>query len=81
MDTSLGGIIELALQQGIWAALYIYLFFRMLKQNETRETLYQSIIQNLNEDIVEGIEKIQVRLDDIERNLPSDGAAPERPKK
>ena len=29
MDTTLQSIIEIALQQGIWAALYIYLFFRM----------------------------------------------------
>ena len=32
MDTSLQTILEAALQQGIWAALYIYLFFRMLKE-------------------------------------------------
>ena len=30
MDASLTTILEVALQQGIWAALYIYLFFRML---------------------------------------------------
>ena len=33
MDTTLQSIIEIALQQGIWAALYNYLFFRMLKEN------------------------------------------------
>lgn len=37
METGLTGILELALQQGIWAALYIYLFFRMLKENANRE--------------------------------------------
>ena len=40
MDTTLQSIIEIALQQGIWAALYIYLFFRMLKENAERETQY-----------------------------------------
>ena len=31
MDATLQTIIEAALQQGIWAALYIYLFFRNSK--------------------------------------------------
>ena len=44
MDTALGGILEVALQQGIWAALYIYLFFRMLKENAQREEKYQNMI-------------------------------------
>ena len=44
MDTTLQSIIEIALQQGIWAALYIYLFFRMLKENAERETQYQQMI-------------------------------------
>ena len=70
MDTTLQSILEAALQQGIWAALYIYLFFRMLKQNEDRETQYQTIINNLSGKIQEGIEDIQNRLDDIESALP-----------
>ncbi len=37
VDATLQTIIEAALQQGIWAALYIYLFFRMLKENAARE--------------------------------------------
>lgn len=71
MDTSLQGILEVALQQGIWAALYIYLFFRMLKQNEERERQYQTIIKNLSGDIAEGIENIKERLDSIEEVLPN----------
>ncbi len=70
MDTVPQNILEAALQQGIWAALYIYLFFRMLKQNEERETQYQSIISNLSGKIQEGIENIQNRLDCIENALP-----------
>ena len=46
MDTALGGILEVALQQGIWAALYIYLFFRMLKENAQREEKYQNMIND-----------------------------------
>lgn len=63
MDASLQTIIEVALQQGLWAALYIYLFFRMLKENAAREEKYQTMIDSLNTNIAEGIENIQHRLD------------------
>jgi hypothetical protein len=63
MDASLQTIIEVALQQGLWAALYIYLFFRMLKENAAREEKYQAMIDSLNTNIAEGIENIQNRLD------------------
>lgn len=65
MDVTLQSIIEAALQQGIWAALYIYLFFRMLKENAQREEKYQSMIDNLNQNILSGIDNIQSRLDDL----------------
>ena len=71
MDTSLKSILEVALQQGTWAALDIYLFFRMLKQNEQREAQYQKMIDNLSGRISEGIEGIQKRLDNIESILPT----------
>lgn len=63
MDASLQTIIEVALQQGLWAGLYIYLFFRMLKENAAREEKYQAMIDSLNTNIAEGIENIQNRLD------------------
>lgn len=63
MDMSLQAMIEAALQQGIWAALYIYLFFRMLKENEAREAKYQAMIDHLSNDIANGIEAIQNQLD------------------
>ncbi len=63
MDASLQTIIEVALQQGLWAGLYIYLFFRMLKENAAREEKYQAMIDSLNTNIAEGIENIQHRLD------------------
>lgn len=65
MDTSLEGILEVALQQGIWAALYIYLFFRMLKESAAREAKYQSMIEALSGTIQKGIEDIQNRLNDF----------------
>ena len=68
MDTALSGILEVALQQGIWAALYIYLFFRMLKENAAREEKYQSMIDTLSQNIQAGIDNIQNRLDDMARS-------------
>ena len=69
MDTSLEGILEVALQQGIWAALYIYLFFRMLKESAAREAKYQSMIEAQSGNIQKGIEDIQNRLDDFSSGM------------
>ena len=69
MDASLQNIIEIALQQGIWAGLYIYLFFRMLKQNEEREAQYQAAIDKLSGNIQDGIVSIQNRLENLEEKL------------
>lgn len=69
MDASLTTILEVALQQGIWAALYIYLFFRMLKENAQREEKYQGMIENLSGNILKGIDDIQSRLDDISQDV------------
>ena len=63
MDANLTSILQVALQQGIWAALYIYLFFRMLKENAEREAKYQSIIDTLSGSILKGINNIQDHLD------------------
>ena len=58
-------LLELAVGQGIWAVLYIYLFFRMLNENKEREERYQSTINLLSENIEDGIEDIQNQLDAI----------------
>ena len=70
MDTAQKGILEVALQQGIWAALYIYLFFRMLKENAQREEKYQGMIEELSQNIQTGIDNIQSRLDDMAQREP-----------
>lgn len=67
MEAGMQSLIEAALQQGIWAALYIYLFFRMLKENKEREDRYQAMIDRLSGNIEEGIEDIQNRLDAMEK--------------
>ena len=60
MDANLTSILQVALQQGIWAALYIYLFYRMLKENAEREAKYQSMIDTLSGSIKEVSSKTYV---------------------
>ena len=67
MEAGVQSLIEAALQQGIWAALYIYLFFRILKENKEREDRYQAMVDRLSGNIEEGIEDIQSRLDAMEK--------------
>ena len=59
---SLFGLGDTAMVYGMYM-LYIYLFFRMLKENATREERYQQMIDHLSNDIADGIEDIQNRLD------------------
>ncbi len=65
MEEGIGKILELAISQGIWAVLYIYLFFRMLRENKEREDRYQGTIDRLTGNIEEGIEKIQNKLENM----------------
>lgn len=71
MDLDVTSLLEAALQQGIWAALYIYLFFRMLKENASREERYQNMIDRLSSNIENGIENTQNRLDAMEKRHAS----------
>jgi hypothetical protein len=66
MEETFTKLLELGVQQGIWAALYIYLFFRMLKENGERESKYQATIDRLSGNIEQGIEDIQNMLDRLE---------------
>ena len=71
MDLDVTSLLEAALQQGIWAALYIYLFFRMLKENASREERYQNMIDSLSSNIENGIENIKNRLAAMEKRHAS----------
>ena len=63
--------VELAVGQGLWAVLYLYLFFRMLKENKEREDRYQATIDQLAMNIEAGIIKISTQLDTMAEQ-PSD---------
>lgn len=67
MELDMAALFEAALEQGLWAVLYIYLFFRMLKENAEREERYQGMIDRLSSNIEDGIENIQSRLDAMEK--------------
>ncbi len=67
MEFDMAALLETALEQGLWAVLYIYLFFRMLKENAEREERYQGMIDRLSSNIEDGIENIQSRLDAMEK--------------
>lgn len=65
MEKAATSILELALEQGVWAALYIYLFFRMLKENKEREERYQATIDHLSVKIEKGIEDVKKSVDEL----------------
>lgn len=68
MEADLTQFFELAVQQGIWAVLYIYLFFRMLKESKEREEKYQTMIDRLSGNIEDGIDRIQKKLEGLTGN-------------
>ena len=65
MEEAATSILELALEQGVWAALYIYLFFRMLKENKEREERYQATIDHLSVKIEKGTEDVKKSVDEL----------------
>ena len=76
MEANLTQLLELAVQQGVWAVLYIYLFFRMLKENKEREERYQTMIDRLSGNIEDGIEKIHQKLDSLAgSDIPHDSGS------
>ncbi|HOK81382.1 MAG: hypothetical protein GX095_03250 [Clostridiales bacterium] len=62
-------IIQLAANSGIWALLFVTLFFIQLKESKTREDKYQATIDSLAErlgivvDIKEDVKNIINKLD------------------
>ncbi|MDD3947284.1 MAG: BhlA/UviB family holin-like peptide [Clostridia bacterium] len=62
-------IIQLAANSGIWALLFVTLFFIELKESKTREEKYQNTIDSLADrlgvvcDIKEDVKNIMGKLD------------------
>ena len=70
MEEIAAKLLELAVSQGIWAVLYIYLFLRMLKENKEREERYQDTISLLSGNIEDGIRDIKNQLEDMAESMP-----------
>ena len=72
MEEGITKILELAVSQGIWAVLYIYLFFRMLKENKEREERYLTTIANFSnvlDKVNENLATNNKRLEYIEEKI------------
>ncbi|WP_050353777.1 BhlA/UviB family holin-like peptide [Gottschalkia purinilytica] len=61
-------IIKIALSQGIWAVLFVFMLFYVLKENSNRENNYQEIIKELSdkfniiEDVKEDVREIKKKI-------------------
>ena len=58
-------IVKLIISQGIFAVLFVYLLFYVLKENSKRETNYQEIVNNLSS----SLPNIEDKLDDISKQI------------
>ncbi len=61
------GIIKLIVSQGIFAVLFVYLLFYVLKENNAREENYQKIVNELTNTLPH----IEQKLADIDKKLNS----------
>ena len=58
-------ILKLIVSQGIFAVLFVYLLFYVLKENSTRETNYQNIVKQLSVTLP----NIEQKIDEITKKL------------
>ena len=58
-------VFKIALQNGIFAVLFVFLFFYVLKENAKREAKYQEIIKKLSTVIEEKIKCIETKIDEM----------------
>lgn len=65
-------ILDLAVQQGIWAVLFIALLFFVLNENSKRESKYQEIISQLTDKfqcIEEGLNCIKEDVKEVKDKI------------
>ena len=71
-------VLQMAAESGIWAALFVCLFFKQLKESKTREEKYQQTIDSLAEklkmiaEIKTDVEEIKTALTAHESNFRED---------
>ena len=59
---------KLALANGLWCALFVFLFFYQLRDSKTREEKYVSIIEDLSESF-KTVHEIDEKLDNLTEAL------------
>lgn len=52
-------ILSAAVEQGLWAALFVGLLFWTLRQNNSREQRYLQIIETLGDEIKARLDKLE----------------------
>lgn len=57
-------IVEMATESGIWATMFIVLFYKQIKESKTREESYQSTIDKLA-DKLQMIAEIKTDIQEI----------------
>ena len=62
---------KLAIANGLWCALFVFLFFYQLKDSKQREEKYVSIIEDLSESF-KTVKEIDQKLDDLCKAVEDD---------
>jgi hypothetical protein len=55
-------VLKMSISQGIWCALFVFLFVWTLNSNSKREAGYQDIIKTLADDIKEKLKDIENKM-------------------
>lgn len=65
-------IIDAVMQSGIWAMLFVWLFYQTMTKSEARENALMTVINSYNEkleDISEILASINVKIDRLDREV------------
>ena len=65
-------IIQIAAESGIWAVLFVVLFYKQIKESKTREEKYQATIETLA-DKLKLVAEIKSDVTDIKSALTGQG--------
>lgn len=63
-------IFQLAISNGLWAVLFVFLFFYQIKDSNKREQKYEKLITELSLDVAI-IKKVDTKVETINNNVLS----------